>query len=89
MDLAVGARNIFIAMEHITKSGEPKVLHKCNYPLTAKGVARKIFTNLAVIYITINGLVVREVVRGLTSEDIRVVTEPKLIITSDLKEIFL
>lgn len=87
MDLAVGARNLFIAMEHVTNDGEPKILKRCTYPLTAKNVVKKIFTNLAVIDITPKGLVLREVAPGLTPEDIQSVTEPTLIIAKDLKDI--
>ena len=87
MDLAVGARNLFIAMEHVTNDGEPKILTRCTYPLTAKGVVKKIFTNLAVIDVTPKGLVLREVAPGLDPEDIQSVTEAKLIIAPDLKDI--
>jgi len=59
MDLAVGARNLFIAMEHVTNTGEPKILKLCTYPLTAKGVVKKIFTNLAVIDVTPRGIGVK------------------------------
>jgi 3-oxoacid CoA-transferase B subunit len=87
MDLAVGARNLFIAMEHVTNTGEPKILERCTYPLTAKGVVKKIFTNLAVIDVTPEGLVLREVAPGLTPADVQSVTEAKLIIPQDVKEI--
>jgi 3-oxoacid CoA-transferase subunit B len=86
MDLAVGAKTLFIAMEHINKNGEPKILNKCTYPLTAKGVVDKIFTNLAVIDVTPEGLVLREYAPGLTPENIQSVTEAKLIIPDDVKE---
>jgi len=89
MDLAVGAKNLFIAMEHVTNKGELKILKKCTYPLTAEGVVKKIFTNLAVIDVTPKGLVLREYAPGLTPEDIQSVTEPKLIIADDVKEIAL
>lgn len=55
MDLAVGARNVFIAMEHVTVAGEPKLLKRCTYPLTAKNAVKKVFTNLAVIDVTPRG----------------------------------
>jgi 3-oxoacid CoA-transferase subunit B len=87
MDLAVGAKNVLIAMEHVTVNGELKILKKCDYPLTAKGVVKKIFTDLAVIEITPKGLVLKEVAPGLTAKDIQSVTEPELIIDPDLKEI--
>jgi len=86
MDLAVGAKNLFIAMEHTTNKGEPKILKKCTYPLTAKGVVKKIFTNYAVIDVTPKGLVLREYAPGLTPADIQSVTEAELIIPDDVAE---
>ncbi|MBN1849678.1 MAG: 3-oxoacid CoA-transferase subunit B [Deltaproteobacteria bacterium] len=87
MDLAVGAKNVFITMEHTSLNGQLKVLKRCRYPLTAKGVVKKIFTDLAVIDVTPKGLVLREMAPGLSAEDVQSVTEPKLTIASDLKEI--
>jgi len=89
MDLSVGAKNLFIAMEHITTTGEPKILKRCTYPLTAQRVVKKIFTNLAVIDVTHEGLVLREVAPGLTSEEVQSITEAELIVAEDLKEICL
>jgi 3-oxoacid CoA-transferase subunit B len=89
MDLAVGARNVFIAMEHVTVAGEPKLLKRCTYPLTAKNAVKKVFTNLAVIDVTPQGLVLREVAPGLTAADVQSVTEAKLTIAKDLKEMAL
>jgi 3-oxoacid CoA-transferase B subunit len=89
MDLSVGARNLFIAMEHCTNTGEPKILKTCTYPITAKGAVKKIFTNYAVIEVTPQGLVLREVAAGLTAADVQSVTEAKLIIPPDLKEMAL
>jgi len=89
MDLAVGARNVFIAMEHVTVTGEPKILKSCTYPLTAKKCVKKVFTNLSVIDVTPQGFVLREVAPGLTAEDVQSVTEAKLIIAEDLKEMAL
>jgi 3-oxoacid CoA-transferase B subunit len=86
MDLSVGARNLYIAMEHCTNTGEPKILKTCTYPITARGVVKKIFTNYAVIEVTPKGLVLREVAAGLSAADVQSVTEAKLIIPEDLKE---
>ena len=86
MDLAVGAKNVFIAMEHTNHDGELKILNKCSYPITAKGVVKKIFTNLAVIDVSSEGLVLKEFVKGLTPEDVQSVTEPRLIIPPDCQE---
>lgn len=87
MDLSVGAKNLFIAMEHCTTTGEAKILKRCTYPITAKGVVKKIFTNLAVIEVTPKGLVLKEVAPGLTAKDVQSVTEAKLIVDPNLKEI--
>jgi acyl CoA:acetate/3-ketoacid CoA transferase beta subunit len=74
-------------MEHTTLNGEMKILKKCIYPLTAKGVVKKIFTDLAVLEVTPKGLVLKEIAPGLSAEEIQSVTEPELIVTPDLKEI--
>jgi 3-oxoacid CoA-transferase B subunit len=86
MDLCAGARKLFIAMEHITKDGEFKVVNELSYPATAQGKVSMLFTDLAVIEITPKGMVLKEVVSGLTPEDVQSVTEPKLIIAKDCKE---
>ena len=87
MDLAVGAKRVIVAMMHITNDGQYKVVKECTYPLTAQAVVDMIVTDLAVIEITPKGLLLREVATGLTAEDVQSVTEPKLIISPDLKEI--
>jgi 3-oxoacid CoA-transferase B subunit len=87
MDLAVGARKVIVAMIHTTTDGEYKIRKKCSYPLTAQGVVDLIVTDLAVIDVTPKGLVLREVAPGVTAADVQSVTEPKLIISPDFKEI--
>ncbi len=87
MDLAVGARKVIVAMIHTTNEGEPKIVKKCSYPLTAKEVVKLIVTDLAVIEVTPEGLLLKEVAPGLTAEDVQSVTESKLIISPDLTEI--
>jgi acyl CoA:acetate/3-ketoacid CoA transferase beta subunit len=74
-------------MMHSTNDGAYKIRKKCTYPLTAQGVVDLIVTDLAVIEVTPKGLLLREVAPGLTAEDVQSVTEPKLIISPDLKEI--
>jgi 3-oxoacid CoA-transferase subunit B len=86
MDLCAGARKLFIAMEHITKDGELKIVNELSYPATTVGKVNMLFTDLAVIEITPKGMVLKEVLAGLTAKDIQSVTEPKLIISPDLKE---
>jgi 3-oxoacid CoA-transferase B subunit len=87
MDLAVGAKKLFIAMEHTAAGGAPKIVRELMYPATARGKVNMIFTDLAVIEVSPQGLVLREIYPGLTPEDIQSVTEPKLIITAGLKEL--
>jgi 3-oxoacid CoA-transferase B subunit len=86
MDLCAGARKLFIAMEHTTRDGEYKIVNELSYPATAAGKVSMLFTDLAVIEITPKGMVLKEVAGGLTAEDVQSVTEPKLIISKDLKE---
>jgi len=66
MDLALGARQVFIIMDHNTKAGESKIVGQCSYPLTAVACVSRIFTDLAIIDVTPGGLVVRELAPGLT-----------------------
>ena len=87
MDLAVGAKKVIVAMMHLTNDGEPKIVKECTYPLTAQGVVKLIVTDLAVIEVTPQGLLLKEVAPGLTAKDVQSVTEPKLIVAQDLKEI--
>ncbi|MEW6614321.1 MAG: CoA-transferase [Thermodesulfobacteriota bacterium] len=87
MDLAVGAKNVMVCMMHCTPKGEFKIVKECSFDLTAKGCVDIIVTDIAVIYVTEKGLLLREVAPGWTSEDVQTLTEPKLIISSDLKEI--
>jgi 3-oxoacid CoA-transferase B subunit len=87
MDLAVGAKKVIVAMMHVTNDGQPKIVKKCTYPLTAQGVVKLIVTDLAVISVTPKGLVLEEVAPGLTAEDVQSVTEAKLTVSPDLTEI--
>ncbi len=68
MDLAVGAKHVWVLMEHTTKTGAPRLTERCSYPLTALGVVSRIYTNLAVIDVTERGFEVREMLAGLTLE---------------------
>jgi len=87
MDLAAGAKSLIITMTHTTRDGRPKIVKECSYPLTVKGNVDKVITNIAVISVVKEGLLLEEVFPGLTPEDIQSVTEPKLIISRNLKEI--
>ncbi|MEA1647511.1 3-oxoacid CoA-transferase subunit B [Nitrospirillum sp. BR 11164] len=68
MDLAVGARQVFVMMEHLTKDGQSKLVHRCTYPLTGLGCVTRVYTDLAVLDVTTDGFVVRELCQGLSLE---------------------
>jgi len=86
MDLALGAKKLIIAMEHITNSGEPKILEECTYALTALKCVDLIITNYAVIEVTPKGLLLKEVLPGLTPKDIQKMTAAPLKIAPDITE---
>lgn len=71
MDLAVGARSVFIMMEHNSRNGDPKIVERCTYPLTGAGVVDRIYTDLAVIDVTPDGLVVRDMIDGMTLTELQ------------------
>lgn len=85
MDLVVGAKKVIIAMEHVTKEGRPKILQQCDLPLTACHEVDLIITNMGVIEVTQEGLVLKEIAPGISAEDVQKATEPALLISSDLK----
>ncbi len=87
MDLAAGAKRLIVAMEHTTSSGEPKILERCSYPLTAERAVSLIVTDLAVISIEANGLLLREVAPGHSAEEIQQRTAAPLHLARDLHEI--
>ncbi len=87
MDLVAGARRVIVAMEHATKDGRPKILKRCSLPLTGEGVVNTIVTEFAVVDVTPQGLLLREIASGMTVEVLQKVTEPKLHASADLKTI--
>jgi 3-oxoadipate CoA-transferase, beta subunit len=83
MDLAVGAKRVFVISEHCTKRGAPKIVERCGYPLTAVGVVSTIYTDLAVIDVTADGLLVRELIEGLDFAELQQRTGAPLSLASD------
>jgi 3-oxoadipate CoA-transferase, beta subunit len=78
MDLAAGTPRLWVLMDHTTKTGESRLVRRCSYPLTAIGVVKRVYTNLAVIDVTAEGFAVREMVPGLTLDALQAVTDAPL-----------
>jgi 3-oxoadipate CoA-transferase, beta subunit len=78
MDLVQGVKNVIIITKHITKTGEPKIVNNCTYPLTGTGVVDKIYTDFAIIDVTTKGLFVREMAPGISLEYLQQCTQSKL-----------
>ena len=86
MDLVASAENIIVAMMHVNKAGESKILKKCTLPLTGVGCVKKVVTELAVLEITPNGFKLLETAPGVTVADVIAATEADLIIEGDVPE---
>lgn len=79
MDLGVGAKQLWVVMEHTTKDGRPKIVERCGYPLTAPGNVRRVYTNLAVLDIEPGlGFVVRDIAPGISLEELQAKSAAKL-----------
>lgn len=86
MELALGAKRTIVAMEHVTPTGEYKIVKTCSYALTAAGAVKTIITDLAYIDVEPRGLLLKEVAPGVSPQDVQELTEPRLILSPDLKE---
>ena len=89
MDLAVGARRLIVAMQHTTRDGRPRIVEHCDYPLTAVACVDLIVTNLAVIEVAAEGLVLRELAPGVAVDLVEAATGAALVPAADLKEMSL
>ncbi len=88
MDMVVGPERVIIGLKHVTNDGKPRIVNECDLPLTASGKANLIITDAAVIKVTSEGLELLEVAPGWTPRDIQEMTEPPLIISDDIKNMF-
>jgi 3-oxoacid CoA-transferase B subunit len=86
MDLAFGAHHLIAVMTHTTKNNEPKILKECTYPLTAPRCVDLIVTDISVIEVTPDGLLLKETAPGWTAAEVQALTEPKLVISKELKQ---
>ena len=89
MDLVVGAKRVIVTMEHIDPKGQPKILKECTYPLTGKECVDLIVTDLAVIEVTTDGLMLLEVAPDWTPQEVQAQTEARLIVSPDVHEMTL
>jgi 3-oxoacid CoA-transferase subunit B len=89
MDLAVGARRLIVAMEHRTRDGAPRIVAECSYPLTATACVDLVVTDLAVIEVTPEGLVLREVAPGIEANEVQAHTAAPLRVSEDLVDMVL
>jgi 3-oxoacid CoA-transferase subunit B len=87
MDLVASAKRLIVTMEHVTKKGEKKILESCNLPLTGVKCVDRIITDYCVLDVTKEGLTLIEVAPGVSIDEVQKMTEPKLIVGNDVKEI--
>jgi 3-oxoacid CoA-transferase subunit B len=87
MDLVASAKNIIVAMQHVNKAGESKLLKECSLPITGIACVKKVVSELGLFEITEDGFVLMEIAPGVTVEDVKAKTEGRLLISPDLKQI--
>ncbi len=79
MDLVAGVKNIFVITKHVTKNGDPKIVQNCKFPLTGKGVVKRIYTNYAILDVTEDGLKVKKLAPGISFDYLKEKTDAKII----------
>jgi 3-oxoacid CoA-transferase B subunit len=84
MDLAVGAKHVYLAMEHTTRDGKPRLIERCTIPVTARGVVKLVVTNLGLFEVTKNGFLLREIAPGISVDTVKATTGGRLTIPTDL-----
>lgn len=85
MDLVASAKNIIVAMQHVNKAGESKLLKKCTLPITGLSCVKKVVTELGVFDITERGFELKELAPGVTVDDVRAKTEGRLVVEGEIK----
>jgi 3-oxoacid CoA-transferase subunit B len=89
MDLVVGVKRLIVTMEHVTRTGGKRILHHCALPLTGVGCVDRIITDRAVLDVTPGGLVLRELAPGNSVDEVQSLTEPRLIVDDEVREMVL
>jgi 3-oxoadipate CoA-transferase beta subunit len=87
MDLAAGAKKVFVMMDHLTRDGDSKIVERCSYPLTGTGIVTTVYTDLAVIDVGADGLTVREMVEGLDFPDLARQTGAPIRLANDWRRV--
>ena len=85
MDLAVGAKQVWVIMDHTTKDGEPRLVETSTYPLTAMGSVTRVYTNMAVVEVTRQGFVAREMIEGLSLAELQAMTGAPITASGDCR----